>query len=98
MSIVARGSDIERLMRKTPWTSFLEVASPIYSTATFRPLWAALTERERRILTLRWEGETLESIGEMYGLGKERVRQLEFRAYAKMRRTLFNLRQECPEL
>ncbi len=72
------------------WTArreFWRVADPIFSTPTFRRLWAPLTERERNILRLRWDGETLDSVGEMYGLGKERIRQIESGAYAKMKRT-----------
>ena len=51
----------------------------------------ALNARERYIVTerkLRDEPRTLESLGEELGLSKERVRQLEAAAFAKMRRTL----------
>ncbi len=50
-----------------------------------------LNERERFIVTerkLRDTARTLESLGEELGLSKERVRQLEATAYAKMRRSL----------
>lgn len=50
-----------------------------------------LTERERFIVTerkLRDEPRTLESLGSELGLSKERVRQLEAAAFAKMRRSL----------
>lgn len=50
-----------------------------------------LNERERFIVTerkLRDTARTLESLGEELGLSKERVRQLEAAAYAKMRRSL----------
>ncbi|MBL4916018.1 RNA polymerase factor sigma-32 [Szabonella alba] len=51
----------------------------------------ALNPRERFIVTerkLRGEGRTLESLGDELGLSKERVRQLEASAFAKMRRSL----------
>ncbi len=52
---------------------------------------AALNERERFIVRerkLREEPRTLESLGEELGLSKERVRQLEAAAFAKMRKRL----------
>ena len=51
----------------------------------------SLNPRERFIVTerkLRDEARTLESLGEELGLSKERVRQLEAAAFAKMRRSL----------
>ncbi len=51
----------------------------------------ALNERERFIVRerkLREEPRTLESLGQELSLSKERVRQLEAAAFAKMRRTL----------
>jgi RNA polymerase sigma-32 factor len=51
----------------------------------------SLNARERFIVTerkLRDEGRTLESLGEELGLSKERVRQLEAAAFAKLRRNL----------
>jgi len=50
-----------------------------------------LNSRERFIVTerkLKDNGRTLESLGEELGLSKERVRQLEAAAFAKMRRSL----------
>ncbi|KAF0116314.1 MAG: RNA polymerase sigma-32 factor [Rhodobacteraceae bacterium] len=50
-----------------------------------------LNKRERYIVAerkLKDEGRTLESLGEELGLSKERVRQLEAAAFAKMRRSL----------
>jgi RNA polymerase sigma-32 factor len=52
---------------------------------------ASLTARERYIVAerkLREEPRTLESLGEELGLSKERIRQLEAAAFAKMRRSL----------
>ena len=51
----------------------------------------ALNARERYIVAerkLKEDGRTLESLGEELGLSKERVRQLEAAAFAKMRRSL----------
>jgi RNA polymerase sigma-32 factor len=51
----------------------------------------SLNARERFIVTerkLREEPRTLESLGEELGLSKERVRQLEAAAFAKMRKSL----------
>jgi RNA polymerase sigma-32 factor len=51
----------------------------------------ALNARERFIVAerkLRDGGRTLESLGDELGLSKERVRQLEAAAFAKMRRSL----------
>ncbi len=51
----------------------------------------SLNPRERFIVAerkLREEGRTLESLGEELGLSKERVRQLEAAAFAKMRRNI----------
>lgn len=50
-----------------------------------------LNPRERFIVTerkLRDEGRTLESLGDELGLSKERVRQLEAAAFAKLKRSL----------
>jgi RNA polymerase sigma-32 factor len=57
----------------------------------------SLNARERFIVTerkLRDEPRTLESLGEELGLSKERVRQLEAAAFAKMRRSLENQSRE----
>jgi RNA polymerase sigma-32 factor len=61
----------------------------------------ALNERERFIVTerkLREEPRTLESLGAELGLSKERVRQLEVAAFAKMRRHLESQSREVHEL
>jgi RNA polymerase sigma-32 factor len=49
---------------------------------------AALPERDREILKARRLSEpvaTLESLSQKYGISRERVRQIEERAYAKLR-------------
>ncbi|MCU0907239.1 MAG: RNA polymerase factor sigma-32 [Rhodobacteraceae bacterium] len=58
---------------------------------------SSLNDRERFIVRerkLRDEPRTLESLGEELGLSKERVRQLEAAAFAKMRRNLENQSRE----
>ncbi|MBA3449026.1 MAG: sigma-70 family RNA polymerase sigma factor, partial [Pseudaminobacter sp.] len=50
-----------------------------------------LNEREMRIIEdrrLREDGATLESLGEMLGISKERVRQIESRALEKLKTAL----------
>lgn len=66
-----------------------------HDTATLRgwlvDAMCALNTRERLIVRerkLREEPRTLESLGQELGLSKERVRQLEVAAFAKMRRSL----------
>lgn len=59
---------------------------------------AGLNGRERLIVAerrLRDEPRTLESLGQELGLSKERVRQLESAAYAKLRRALT---EQSPEI
>jgi len=59
-----------------------------------------LTPREARILRLRYglqdgESRTLKEVGEMFGLSRERIRQLEKEALRKLRHPNFagHLRQ-----
>ena len=59
-----------------------------------------MNERERFIVQerkLRDEPRTLESLGNELGLSKERVRQLEAAAFAKMRKNLENQSKEVFE-
>ena len=58
---------------------------------------AGLNARERHIVIerkLKGDGRTLESLGEELGLSKERIRQLEAAAFAKLRKTLETRSQE----
>jgi RNA polymerase sigma-32 factor len=60
-----------------------------------------LTEREHYIVVerkLREEPRTLESLGEELGLSKERIRQIEAAAFAKMRRALDSKSKEVRAL
>jgi RNA polymerase primary sigma factor len=69
-----------------------EEAAESFQRLAVRRALAKLPERERRILELRFgfEGEsaTLEAIGKELGLNRERVRQLEREALAKLAREL----------
>ena len=48
-----------------------------------------LSEKERDIVTRRWlQDETLEAIGDRYGVSKERIRQVGERALGKLRKRL----------
>lgn len=47
-------------------------------------LWQSMDERSRDVLTRRIRGETLDSIGQSYGVGRERVRQLQKAATEKL--------------
>ncbi len=61
----------------------------------------ALSERERYVVTerkLREEPRTLESLGDELGLSKERIRQIEAAAFAKMRKNLEGLSHEVHAL
>lgn len=62
---------------------------------------ATLSERERYVVAerkLREDPRTLESLGEELGLSKERIRQIEAAAFAKMRRALETQSREVYQL
>jgi hypothetical protein len=55
-----------------------------------------LDKRDIDIIKRIAKGESLRSIGESYGLTKERVRQLVFRAVANMKRSLESSNTKIP--
>ena len=58
---------------------------------------AVLNERERHILTerrLRDQPATLEDLSASYGISRERVRQIEVRAFEKLQRAMKSLEAE----
>ena len=58
---------------------------------------SALNERERHILTERRLKEspvTLEQLSQVYGISRERVRQIEVRAFEKLQKAIRNLAKE----
>jgi RNA polymerase sigma-32 factor len=65
---------------------------------------AALNDREKHILTQRRlidEPETLEELSQQYGISRERVRQIEVRAFEKLSKAMHSLaieRRMVPEL
>ena len=68
---------------------FDEVLSGIGRDEVIKVL-ATLNDRERRIVALRFgltgeEPLTLEQVGQLFGLTRERIRQLEAKALAKLR-------------
>ena len=64
----------------------------------------SLNEREKHILTQRRlidEPETLEELSQQYNISRERVRQIEVRAFEKLQRAMYSLagaRNQLPEL
>ena len=59
---------------------------------------ATLPERERHILTerqLKEEPMTLEQLGAIYGISRERVRQIEVRAMQRLKKTVLGLAAEA---
>lgn len=53
--------------------------------AALRDAVAGLPERERRVVERRVAGETLKAIGESMGVPRERIRQIEREAHARLR-------------
>ena len=52
-----------------------------------------LSQRERHIITERWIKDipsTLQSLSDQYGISRERIRQIEVRAFEKLRKTVKN--------
>jgi RNA polymerase sigma factor (sigma-70 family) len=66
-----------------PWTLDAEPDDGI--DAALRDAVAGLPERERRVVERRVAGETLKAIGESMGLTRERIRQIEREAHARLR-------------
>jgi hypothetical protein len=61
------------------------------------PAMDALNERGRRILTERRltdEPKTLEELSQVYDVSRERIRQIEVRAFEKLQKALMNLAGE----
>ena len=58
---------------------------------------AGLNEREQHILTerrLRDEPQTLEELSQVYGVSRERIRQIEVRAFEKLQKAMMRLASE----
>jgi RNA polymerase sigma-32 factor len=75
----------------TPETLTAENQESSYRRTLVRRAMSDLPDRERHILAERWladEPKTLEELGSVYGISRERVRQLEARALDKVRRAV----------
>jgi RNA polymerase sigma-32 factor len=75
----------------TPEALAAESQESSYRRRLVRRAMSDLPDRERHILAERWladEPKTLEELGSVYGISRERVRQLEARALDKVRRSV----------
>jgi RNA polymerase sigma-32 factor len=66
--------------------------------ALLRQAMDVLNERERHILTerrLKEESSTLEELSQVYGISRERVRQIEVRAFEKLQKAMRNAAVEA---
>lgn len=58
-----------------------------------------LAEREMQIYDLRWQGHTYEELGQIFGLSKERIRQIYSKALSKLRKKyLFIVKVVRPDM
>lgn len=65
----------------------INLEEAVVNKTTILKLLECLTEREKDVITKRYGADyTLEDIGKMYGMTRERVRQIEEKALFKMRR------------
>jgi RNA polymerase sigma-32 factor len=65
--------------------------------ALLREAMATLTDRERHIFTERRladDPKTLEDLSEIYKVSRERIRQIEVRAFEKIRRAMFRFLED----
>ncbi|MBM3565619.1 MAG: RNA polymerase sigma factor RpoH [Alphaproteobacteria bacterium] len=77
--------------RATPEAQYAEDEERSRRSRALHAALATLSEREREILTermLKDEPATLEDLGKVYGISRERVRQLESRAISKLKKVM----------
>jgi len=78
--------------RETPEESYMSVHDSVWRNERLRKAMdTALNDRERFIIArrrLQEDGETLASLGKLLDLSKERVRQIEAQAFAKLKAAL----------
>ncbi|MBY0511418.1 MAG: RNA polymerase sigma factor RpoH [Rhodospirillaceae bacterium] len=94
--MVAEDGDVERqdlLVDDKPSqeTVLMDKQERVLGTSLLRHAMTTLTERERRIIQERRlvdNPRTLEEIGAEYGISRERVRQIENRAFAKLQKSV----------
>ncbi len=84
----------------SPESRFAEAEELGHRSAILRQALKALPERERHIFTerrLKDDPKTLEELGKEYGLSRERIRQLEVRAFDKVQKAVTAVIAEEPE-
>ena len=83
-----------------PESRFAEAEELGHRSAILRQALKALPERERHIFTerrLKDDPKTLEELGKEYGISRERIRQLEVRAFDKVQKAVTAAIAEEPE-
>ncbi len=84
----------------SPESRFAEAEELGHRSAILRQALKALPERERHIFTerrLKEDPKTLEELGKEYGISRERIRQLEVRAFDKVQKAVTAVIAEEPE-
>ncbi|MCH7937634.1 MAG: RNA polymerase sigma factor RpoH [Proteobacteria bacterium] len=84
----------------SPESRFAEAEELGHRGAVLRQALKALPERERHIFTerrLKDDPKTLEELGKEYGISRERIRQLEVRAFDKVQKAVTAVIAEEPE-
>ncbi|MGQ0625720.1 MAG: RNA polymerase sigma factor [Sporichthyaceae bacterium] len=86
----SEGSEFGDLIEDADAASPADVASVAMLRADLDALLAGLGEREKRVVTMRYgladgKAHTLEEVGQMFGVTRERVRQIEANSLAKLR-------------
>ena len=84
----------------SPESRFAEAEELGHRSAILRKALKALPERERHIFTerrLKDDPKTLEELGKEYGISRERIRQLEVRAFDKVQKAVTAVIAEEPE-
>lgn len=101
-----RASDVELLELKQDYRTSPRQAERVYreQTSQVARFMSELSDREREIIELRFgiggraKPQTLRQVGKDMGVTKERVRQIEMRALAKLRKVAQEENFELPEL
>ena len=84
----------------SPESRFAKAEEFGHRSAILRQALKALPERERHIFTerrLKDDPKTLEELGKEYGISRERIRQLEVRAFDKVQKAVTAVIAEEPE-
>jgi RNA polymerase sigma-32 factor len=85
--------------RANPEVQYGEGEEFTHRTKMLKQALATLPKREREILVerrLKDEPATLEDLGRVYGISRERVRQLEARAFAKLQKAIIAAAHAAP--